>query len=135
MSGFLGRMFDALAGEEQQNAGAVHGALGDVLGINQPGGLSGLMEQFAANGMADHIRSWIGTGENFPITAEQVEQVLSNEQVEALVQRTGIPAEALMPMVAKILPHAVDHATPNGTTPGGIPADGATADGTAPAAG
>lgn len=117
MSGFLGRMFGALTGEEQENAGAVHGALGDVLGINQPGGLAGLMEQFAANGMADHVKSWIGTGDNIPITAEQVQQALSNEQVAALVQRTGIPVAALMPMVAKILPHAVDHATPDGTAP------------------
>lgn len=122
MSGLFGRIVGELTGSAEQHTDAVHGAITDTMGLNQPGGLAGLMEQFAANGMADHVRSWIGNGSNIPITAEQVEQALSNDQVQALVQRTGLPVAALMPLVAKILPHAVDHATPEGAAPSGTDA-------------
>ncbi len=113
MSGLLGRIIGAVTGSSESHD-QVHGAVNDTLGLSQPGGLTSLIEQFAASGMADHVKSWIGNGENIPITAEQVEQALSNDQVAALVQRTGLPVGALMPLVAKILPHAVDHATPDG---------------------
>lgn len=118
MSGILGRLLGALSGSEQGNAGAVHGALQDVLGLNQSGGLGGLLQQFQSNGFGQHMQSWVGNGQNLPITAEQVQQVLSNDQVQALLQRTGLPIQALMPLVAKILPHAVDQATPDGQLPG-----------------
>jgi uncharacterized protein YidB (DUF937 family) len=119
MSGILGRLLGALSGSEQENAGAVHGALQDVLGLNQSGGLGGLLQQFQSSGMGQHMQSWIGNGQNLPITAEEVQQVLSNDQVQALLQRTGLPIQALMPLVAKILPHAVDQATPDGQMPEG----------------
>ncbi len=124
MSGFLGQILASLGGGEHQQSGeAVHGALKDVLGLEQPSGIAGLIGQFAGNGFAEHAQSWISAGHNLPITAEQVQQVLSNQQVAALVARTGIPVDALMPLVAKILPHAVDHATPEGTVPdSGAPA-------------
>lgn len=118
MSGILGRLLGALSGSEQDNAGAVHGALQDVLGLNQSGGLGGLLQQFQNNGFGQHMQSWVGNGQNLPITAEEVQQVLSNDQVQALLQRTGLPVQALMPLVAKILPHAVDQATPDGQLPG-----------------
>jgi uncharacterized protein YidB (DUF937 family) len=117
MSGILGFLVEQLTGAEKDNAEGVHGAIQDVLGLNQAGGVAGLLEQFAANGMAEHVQSWIGTGQNLPITAEQVQQILSNDQVQAMVQRTGLPVEALMPLVAKVLPHAVDQATPDGSVP------------------
>lgn len=117
MSGLLGRLLGALSGSEQENAASVHGAVQDTLGLNQPDAIAGLVQQFANSGFGQHVMSWVGGGENIPITAEEVQQVLSNDQVQALVQRTGLPVQALMPLVAKILPHAVDQATPNGQVP------------------
>ena len=123
MSGILGRLLGALSGSEQDNAGAVHGALQDTLGLNQSGGLASLLQQFQSGGFGQHMQSWISNGQNLPISAEEVQQVLSNDQVQALLQRTGLPIQALMPLVAKILPHAVDQATPDGQ----VPETGATA--------
>lgn len=117
MSGLLGALLGQLTSTEQNHAQNVHGALQDILGLNQPGGLANLIGQFASSGLATQVQSWIGTGSNMPITAEHVQQVLSNEQVQALVQRTGLPVDALLPLVAKLLPHAVDQATPDGTAP------------------
>jgi uncharacterized protein YidB (DUF937 family) len=119
MSGLFSEILSGLSGSDQQNAAPVKNALTDVLGLNNPNGISGLISQFSSNGLGQHVMSWIGTGQNTPITAEDVQNVLSNEQVQALIQKTGLPVEALMPLVAKLLPHTVDQATPDGQVPQG----------------
>jgi uncharacterized protein YidB (DUF937 family) len=119
MSGLFSEILSGLSGSEQQNADPVKNALTDVLGLNNPNGISGLLSQFSNNGLGQHVMSWIGNGQNTPITAEDVQSVLSNEQVQALIQKTGLPVEALMPLVAKLLPHTVDQATPDGQVPQG----------------
>ena len=117
MSGFFSQILSSLTGAEQDNAAPVKNALGDVLGLNSQAGVSGLLSQFASSGFGQHITSWVGNGSNLPITAEEVQQALSNSQVQALVQRTGLPVQELMPLVAKLLPHTVDEATPQGQAP------------------
>ena len=114
MSGIFGQIISKLVGGSA-DSGAVQGALQDLLAGQ--GGLNGLVQQFESSGFGGHIRSWIGTGQNLPITAEQLQQVLSNQQVQALVQKTGLPVDALMPILAKVLPHTVDQATPDGQVP------------------
>ena|SRR5215469_16213281 len=117
MSGILSFLTGQLTSVEQDNAEGVHNALQDVLGLNQTGGIAGLLTQLTGGGLGQHVQSWIGNGDNLPITAEQVQQVLSNDQVQAMVQRTGLPVAALLPLVAKVLPHAVDQSTPGGSMP------------------
>lgn len=120
MSGIFGQIagkLTGLAGAEGADAGAAEGALGELLGGQ--GGVAGLLQQFEGSGLGEHIRSWIGNGQNLPITAEQLQQALSNQQVQALVQKTGLPVGSLMAMLAKVLPNAVDQATPNGQVPAG----------------
>lgn len=114
MSGVFGQLIGQFVGENA-DAGAVQRGLQDLLGGQ--GGLGGLVQQFENGGFGEQVRSWIGSGQNLPITADELQQVLSNQQVQALVQKTGLPIEALMPMLAKILPHAVDQATPGGQVP------------------
>jgi uncharacterized protein YidB (DUF937 family) len=118
MSGLLSGLLGMLTGADKANADSTHGALQDVLGLNQPGGVASLVEQFTGSGMGQHVQSWVGNGSNLPITADQVQQLLSNDQVKALVDRTGLSTDTLLPLVAKLLPHAVDQATPNGSVPG-----------------
>lgn len=117
MSGIMSLLAGQLTGAEENNAEGVHNALQEVLGLNQKGGIDGLLAQFTGSGLTQHAQSWIGSGENLPITAEQVQQVLSNDQVRAMVERTGLPVDGLLSLVAKVLPHAVDQATPGGSLP------------------
>ncbi len=117
MSGLFTQLFSSLSGADRENAAPVTDALHEVLGLNGANGISGLLGQFSNSGLSQHIQSWIGTGENAPISADDVNRVLSNEQVQALIQKTGLPIQELMPLVAKILPHAVDEATPGGQIP------------------
>lgn len=86
---------------------------------NRQGGISGLVETFKQNGLGDIVSSWIGTGSNMPVSAEQIGQVLGNEQIQAFAQRAGIAPEAAGSQLAEMLPDIVDKLTPNGEAPQG----------------
>ncbi len=61
---------------------------------NQPGGLSGLLQQFHDKGLGGLVTSWVGTGQNLPISADQLQQVLGSEQVKELAAKAGISPDA-----------------------------------------
>ena len=84
---------------------------------NQPGGLQGLVQSFHDKGMSSLVQSWVGTGQNLPITADQISHVLGSDQVKALAAQAGISPDAAGSTLAKLLPALIDHATPNGQVP------------------
>jgi uncharacterized protein YidB (DUF937 family) len=84
---------------------------------NQPGGLSGLLQQFHDKGLGGVVTSWVGTGQNLPISADQLQQVLGSEQVKELAAKAGISPEAASSHLAQLLPMLVDKLTPNGQVP------------------
>ncbi len=94
--------------------GLVNALLG-LLGDRQSGGLQGLVQLFEQQGLGNLVQSWIGTGPNPPVSAQQVENVLGSGRLASLAQQAGIPPEQASSMVAAVLPKLVDHLTPNGT--------------------
>lgn len=127
MSGFFGQILGGLSGSGASLAG-LGGMLTQLLGAAEganSGGLPGLIAQFEQAGLGTQIRSWVGAGENMPVTAEQIAAAIPPEQLAHWSEKLGVPPEQLTTMLAEILPHAIDHATPQGTTPdaGAAPTD------------
>jgi uncharacterized protein YidB (DUF937 family) len=92
--------------------------LSEVLGNSgQGGGLSAIVAKLEQAGLGDQVKSWIGNGQNLPITAQQLQQVLGSDTVKQLAARFGIPVDQLAQVLAQQLPTAVDHASPNGRLP------------------
>ena len=83
----------------------------------QSGGLSGLVEKVAASGLGDQVASWVGTGNNIPITAEQIQEVLGSSFVQGLAQKMGINTADVAGSLASLLPQVVDKLTPDGQVP------------------
>jgi uncharacterized protein YidB (DUF937 family) len=106
---------NAAAGESGQGLAA--SAL--ELLSNQQGGISGLVEKFQQNGLGNIVSSWIGTGANLPVSADQLQQVLGKEQIQAFAQKAGIVPETASSQLAEVLPDIVDKLTPNGEVPQG----------------
>jgi uncharacterized protein YidB (DUF937 family) len=79
------------------------------------GGLDGIVSKLKEGGLEEHVQSWIGGGENLPITAEQLQAVLGDTQVQQIAAHFGIPVDAAMGLLAQHLPAAVDQANPGGT--------------------
>jgi uncharacterized protein YidB (DUF937 family) len=67
--------------------------------------------------MGGLVSSWVGSGANSPITADQVHQVLGSDQVKALAAKAGINPDTASGAIAQILPGLVDKLTPNGSVP------------------
>ena len=84
---------------------------------NQPGGLEGLIQQFHDKGMSSLVTSWVSTGQNLPITADQISHALGSDQVKQLATAAGISPDAAGSTLAKLLPALINHATPNGQVP------------------
>jgi uncharacterized protein YidB (DUF937 family) len=86
---------------------------------SREGGLSGLAETFQQKGLGDIVSSWIGTGQNLPVSADQIQQVLGNDQIRSFAQSVGISADDAGPKLAELLPGIVDKLTPDGQVPPG----------------
>jgi uncharacterized protein YidB (DUF937 family) len=91
--------------------------LGEVLGNDGQGGLSAIVAKLQQAGFGDQVKSWIGNGQNLPITAEQLQQVLGSDTVRQLAAKFNIPVDELAKVLAQQLPTAVDHASPDGRLP------------------
>jgi uncharacterized protein YidB (DUF937 family) len=112
--GLLDSVVGAMGGQEHNSVISLVAGL-----INNPngGGLAGLLQQFQSSGLGHLADSWVGTGQNLPISAEQMQSVLGSEQIRAMAARIGISPEALSGQLAKLLPQVVDKATPDGDVP------------------
>jgi uncharacterized protein YidB (DUF937 family) len=81
------------------------------------GGVNGILSQLQAAGLGDQVASWIGTGSNLPVSADQIKSALSSEQMASLAGALGIDIGKLPQLLAEHLPKAVDQASPNGVLP------------------
>ena len=89
--------------------------------INNPktGGIEGLVETFKNKGLGGIMSSWISTGENQPISKEQISDVLGNDQIRKMARKIGISPEETTGGLVSLLPEIIDKLTPNGKLPEG----------------
>ena len=89
----------------------------DLLTSASSGGIEGLVKKFKEKGLGDTISSWIGTGENKPITGDQIHQVLGQDTIKKLAEKAGISTDEISKKLASMLPQVIDKLTPNGKLP------------------
>jgi|WetSurSiteA1Bulk_404760.scaffolds.fasta_scaffold01063_5 uncharacterized protein YidB (DUF937 family) len=87
--------------------------------INNPqtGGLSGLAQIFKDKGLGDTISSWISTGKNMPVSADQIKHVLGMDQIQQISQNVGVSQDEASNGLAGLLPEIIDKLTPDGNVP------------------
>jgi uncharacterized protein YidB (DUF937 family) len=105
--------------------GLLDGVMGGVTGaamvslvsnlIEKHGGVQGIVEQFEKQGLGPTVRSWVSTGDNHPISPDQVQQALGPDTLQQYAAKAGISVDELRQKLAQILPQAVDKMTPGGT--------------------
>ena len=102
----------------QLGAAVLPVVLGEVMGTgNQGGTLSSIVAKLQQGGFGDQVKSWIGTGQNLPITADQLKQVMGSDVVRQLAAKYNIPIDQVAEVLAHQLPVAVDKASPDGKLP------------------
>jgi uncharacterized protein YidB (DUF937 family) len=122
-------LFDTIVGAIQSQSGGTTGAQGtsgnlleSVMGmINSPetGGLPGLVQKISAGGLGEQVASWVSTGENLPVSAEQIQAALSSSGLQDIAARFGINTSDVAGQLSNLLPQVVDKLTPDGKIPEG----------------
>jgi len=112
--GLLDSILGAVTGKTDDSGGAAQliGVLGGLLA--QSGGLQGLANKFAQSGQGNAFQSWVGRGENQPISSDQIQNALGSDQVKALAAKMGIDPAQASSFLAEYLPKIVDKLTPTG---------------------
>jgi uncharacterized protein YidB (DUF937 family) len=112
--GLFDSILGAVSGKTEGSGGAAQliGVLGGLLA--QSGGLQGLANKFAQSGQENAFQSWVGMGENQPISNNQIQNALGSEQINALAARMGIDPAQASNFLAEYLPKIVDKLTPAG---------------------
>ena len=86
---------------------------------SQLGGLEGLIQSFQRNGLPDIVNSWVGTGQNLPISPDQVKQGLGSDLIGQLASKAGLSSDVASSQLANLLPGLIDKLTPDGKVPAG----------------
>src|SRR5271168_65312 len=107
--GFLDGLLGGAVGAEM--ATVVNGL------IEKHGGVQGIIAQLEQQGLGGTARSWVGTGPNQPLTAEQIHQAFDSDTVKQLAAKVGLSPQDLAAKLATILPQAIDKLTPGGVVP------------------
>jgi uncharacterized protein YidB (DUF937 family) len=81
------------------------------------GGLGGLLKKLEQGGLGDQSKSWVGTGQNQPVSPSQLGSALGPNIMKTVSQMTGIPEDQLTKQLSQFLPGLVDKLTPNGRLP------------------
>ena len=124
--GALGNILGSvLGGSNQSGGGALGNILGSVLGggaqaheqagTQMAGGLGNLTDMLSQLGLGDQVKSWVGTGENLPVTAEQIQNSLGqNGTLGQIASQAGVSETEAAGGLAELLPGLINKLTPNG---------------------
>lgn len=115
----LGTMLSGLTGGQ---GGDIAGAIGGLVGGE--GGLQGLVDTLGKGGLDDVVQSWVSTGGNKQVDPAKLGEALGGDKVNELSQKSGLPVDALLPLLASALPAIIDALTPDGQVPQGDAAAG-----------
>lgn len=106
-------------GQSGGQSGGVSGVLvQQLIGmLSTPGALSNLTNGFQNAGLGNVLQSWLSTGQNLPISGDQVKQVLGSGNVADLGVRAGLSESEASNALAGMLPQVIDKLSPSGKLP------------------
>lgn len=88
-----------------------------LIGGQGGAGLSGIVKQFTEKGLGDVVSSWVGKGENAPVSPEEVKNVFGDDSIDEIASKTGLDKKEVTGQLSDILPQVVDKLTPDGKIP------------------
>ncbi len=111
--GFLDNITAKLGGQNGEEGGLA--SLQRMFASN--GGLSGMTSKLSNSGMGKQVQSWIGTGENQPVTGQQMQQAMDPNELHSMAEQAGMSDEEASEQLAQAVPQMVNQATPEGQIP------------------
>jgi uncharacterized protein YidB (DUF937 family) len=81
------------------------------------GGLGGLLNKLQQGGLGDQTKSWVGPGQNQPVSPSQLGSALGPNIIKTLSQMTGVSEDELTKQLSQGVPVIINTLTPNGRLP------------------
>lgn len=117
--GLLDQLVGAVAGSQSGGNNALLETVMKMVNDPQNGGLQGLIQTFQQGGLGEIVNSWVSQGQNLPISAEQIQNVLGGSSLANIASQLGVSQEQASGSLASMLPQLIDSLTPNGSVPEG----------------
>lgn len=116
LDGMLGNVIESLG---NGNSGSASNPMMQLVMdlLRQHGGLAGLVEQLGKSGLGQQAASWVGTGDNLPVSADQISQALGSGPLAELAAKFGLNSADIGNHLAQSLPEVVNQLTPEGRVP------------------
>lgn len=112
--GLLDKVGGALKGALDQVEALSPGLVSSTLANTKFGNLAGLVTQLQQGGLDEQVKSWLSSGTNLPVDAEQIRSALGSQKVRELAEQFGLPVDGTLKLLAEQLPTIVDRASPDG---------------------
>jgi uncharacterized protein YidB (DUF937 family) len=127
----IGSMLGGNQGQGQDPLGSVLGRLGGgnqgqsgnlllqlaLSMLQQNGGLEGILGKFRQGGLSQQADSWVSTGQNMNISADQLQQIFGSSTISDLASRLGMSEQQAGSEMAQLLPEVINQLTPEGQVP------------------
>lgn len=107
-------LFDQVTGMLGGQAGKAEQLQKVFSWVEEQGGVKSLIEKFHQGGLSAVVESWIGSGNNLPVTAEQIQSVLGLPAIQQLAEKLGVNSDNASTLIAEYLPKLVDGLSPDG---------------------
>ena len=85
--------------------------------VQRNGGVGAVLERFRQKGFGAQADSWVSTGANHPLKAEEADEVVGGEELSRLAHQLGVPEREVALGFAEIVPTLVDQLSPEGQIP------------------
>ena len=82
--------------------------------LQQNGGLDGVLGKFRQGGMSQQADSWVSTGQNMPISADQLQQVFGSGAIGDIASKLGMSHQDAGSAMSQVLPELINQLTPQG---------------------
>ena len=103
------------------NAALLNAVVGMLANSGQGGrgGVGDLISKFQQAGLGDVVSSWIGTGQNKPVSPDQLKDVLGSDMLGNIAKQLGVSQGDAAGQLSQMLPEVLDKLTPHGSVPQG----------------
>ncbi|MBV5319458.1 MAG: DUF937 domain-containing protein [Chlorobium phaeobacteroides] len=93
----------------------ISNALADLLGGGGKPDFGTIVSTMQSSGLGDMAASWLGKGNNMPISADSIANVISPDKIAAFAAQLGLPESSAKTAIADALPRMIDQASPDGS--------------------
>ena len=99
----------------QTDLGAVQAALSSLIGQGDSLDIAGLVSGMQSGGLGEIAQSWLGDGDNSPISTDQIKNVIEENKLSQLASVTGTDENSILSGLQEVIPQMVDKSSKGGS--------------------